>query len=168
MNYQKGVGLTEVIVAMFLLGGAVLGYAFLQFKSLEMSEQALKKVEAMNIARNLGERMFVNKDIKYQDITISSANQNNCIFVDTTLNTCSSQNLAAKDLADINRITSNKGMSFDIHPCPGTQNGRQCIYVAWDETQPIPEDDDEADNACTESDVFRYKANAHCVVVEAF
>lgn len=165
MKYQKGVGLTEVIVAMFLLGGAVLGYAFLQFKSLEMSDQALKKVEAMNIARNLGERMFVNKNVKYQDITFSSANINTCSVSGSTLTACSQENLARKDLADIERLADQKGMSFDIHVCPGTVNGRQCIYVAWDDTQATQ---GEEDNDCTDEDTFRYKANARCVVVEAF
>ena len=45
MKYQNGVGLMEVIIAMLLLAIAVLGFALLQYRSLELGGQALKKVE---------------------------------------------------------------------------------------------------------------------------
>ena len=65
MKYQKGVGLIEVIMSVLVLGLAVLGFITLQYRSLELASEALKKVEAVNLASNLAERMYVNRTKAY-------------------------------------------------------------------------------------------------------
>lgn len=159
MKYQNGVGLMEVIVAMLLLGVAVLGFALLQYRSLNMGEQALRRIEAVNIARNLSERMYFNRAVTYKGI--ASTDTAKC------LNTyCSADDFAKKDIADVGEIAKAKNMTIAVLSCPDTKNSRNCIYVAWDETKVSQSDSD--DSACTDATKFKYKSGAHCIVVEAF
>ncbi|RZG74357.1 type IV pilus modification protein PilV [Acinetobacter sp. WCHAc060025] len=159
MKYQKGVGLMEVIVAMLLLGIAVLGFALLQYRSLEMGEQSLRKIEATNIARSLSERMFFNRGGDYKGVT--STDTTKCLKT-----YCDADSFAKKDIADITQLAATKNMKVAIFSCPNTKNSRNCIYVAWDETTATQSDKD--DNACTETTTFKYKTGARCIVVEAF
>lgn len=163
MKYQNGMGLTEVIVAMLLLGIAVLGFALLQFKSLDIGEQALRKIEAINLARNLSERMYLNRSVKYSSITIASNDIDKCLKGSG----CSATDFAKKDMADIVELAKLKNMTVAVLTCPDTKNLRQCIYVSWDQTA-ATKSDSTNDNACTEASKFKYKSGAHCVVVEAF
>lgn len=171
MKYQNGVGLMEVIIAMLLLAVGVLGFSLLQYRSLEAGGQALKKVEAMTLARNLGERMYVNKtayDGIYKKGIDQKGNVSSCSTDDEGKTTyCSFDVFAQKDLADIAALAAEKDMRINVLPCPDTKNNRNCIYVAWDETQAI-QDDAKADIACTNKTAFSYKPEAHCIVVEAY
>ena len=54
---QTGVGLVEVMIALLLLGVAVLGFIALQVRAISASEEAGQNVQAMNLARDLSERM---------------------------------------------------------------------------------------------------------------
>ena len=159
MKYQNGVGLIEVIVAMLLLGVAVLGFALLQYRSLDMGEQALRRIEAVNIARNLSERMYFNRAATYKGIASTDATK--------CLNTyCSADDFAKKDIADVGEIAKAKNMTVAVLSCPDTKNLRNCIYVAWDDTEAKQGSED--DNACTASDSFAYYSKSKCFVVEAF
>ena len=82
------------------------------------------------------------------------------------LGSVTSASFAAKDIADIQAIAAEKNMQINVFTCPDTSNNRNCIYVAWDETQAIQ--GDEGDEACTSEDDFSYLPNAKCVVVETF
>lgn len=159
MKYQNGAGLMEVIVAMLLLGIAVLGFAFLQYKSLSMGEQALRKIEAVSVARNLSERMYFNRLGAYKGVT--SIDTSKCMN-----EYCSADEFAQKDIADVSELARAKNMVVAVLSCPDTKNLRNCIYVAWDETKPSQSDSD--DMACTEEKKFKYKPSAHCIVMEAF
>lgn len=159
MNYQKGIGLIEILASMLILAIAVLGFIALQYRSLDIAAEALKRVEAINLARNLAERIYVNKTAysDYKSIATSIGTATSC------LNTsgCNATAFAAKDLADIKAQATARGMSIGVDTCPNTTNGRQCIFVAWDATKAEK-------GSCTETDSFVYKADAKCVVVEAF
>ena len=59
---QTGVGLVEVMIALLLLGVAVLGFIALQVRAISASEEAGQNVQAMNLARDLSERMRMNRE----------------------------------------------------------------------------------------------------------
>lgn len=59
---QRGVGLVEVLVALVLLGIAVLGFTALQIRAVAASADAGQNIQAMNIARDLSERIRMNRD----------------------------------------------------------------------------------------------------------
>lgn len=158
MNYQKGVGLIEILASMLILAIAVLGFVALQYRSLEVASEALKRVEAINLARNLAERIYVNKSayLDYQDVASSAGSTSSCLNVG-----CDDGSFAAKDMADITTQAEVSNMKVGVDVCPDTSNGRQCVFVAWDDTEAEK-------GSCTETDKFVYKASAKCVVVEAF
>ena len=54
---QHGVGLMEVLVALILLSIGVLGFSILQVRAMDASLDASKRIQAMNLARDLSERM---------------------------------------------------------------------------------------------------------------
>ncbi|EYS16109.1 type IV pilus modification protein PilV [Acinetobacter baumannii 25569_7] len=58
---QKGAGLMEVLVALLLLSIAVLGFVALQVRAIAASTEAGQNIQAINIARDLAERMRVNR-----------------------------------------------------------------------------------------------------------
>lgn len=167
MMYQKGVGLMEVIISVLVLGLAVLGFIALQYRSLELASEALKKVEAVNLASNLAERMYINRTayINAKGL-ISAGDSAACMSSKDKVISCSPANFAAKDIADVQAIAVEKNMRINVFTCPDTKNSRNCIYVAWDETQAIQ--GDAKDGACTSKDNFSYLPDAKCVVVETF
>ena len=59
---QTGVGLVEIMVALLLLAVAVLGFVALQVRAIAASEEAGQNVQAMNLARDLSERMRMNRE----------------------------------------------------------------------------------------------------------
>lgn len=145
INSQKGVGLIEIIASLTILAIAIMGFVALQYRTLEMASESLSRVEAVNIARNLSERMYVSRS-SYKD----------CVEDE-----CSASGFAATDWTEMHDIASERGMGIGVFTCPATSNGRQCIYVAWGGTAPEP-------GSCTETDEFKYKSDAKCVVMEAF
>ena len=62
VNQQKGVGMVEVLVALLLLAIGVLGFSALQLRAVEATSEAMNQVQAMNLARDLSERIRVNRD----------------------------------------------------------------------------------------------------------
>ena len=59
-QYQKGVGLIEVLIALLLLAVGVLGYSILQIRAVEASSEALSRSQGMLILRALAENMRAN------------------------------------------------------------------------------------------------------------
>ena len=60
LKNQQGVGMVEVLVSIILLSIAVLGFSALQLRAVEATNEALYRVQAMNIARDLAERIRIN------------------------------------------------------------------------------------------------------------
>jgi len=145
ISSQKGVGLIEIIASLVILAIAVMGFVALQYRTLEIASESLSRVEAVNIARNLSERMYVSR-ISYTDC-----------FKDS----CSEDTFAGKDWDEMHELADARGMNLGVYNCPETENERQCIYVAWGETLAQP-------GSCTETGKFSYKSDSKCVVVEAF
>ena len=65
---QQGVTLVEVLVSMFLLGIAVIGFVALQVRALSATSESSYRSQAMSIAQDLSERMRANygKIAKYR------------------------------------------------------------------------------------------------------
>ena len=58
---QTGVGMFEVLVALFVLAIGVLGFAALQLRAVDATIEANDKTLAMNVARDLAERIRINR-----------------------------------------------------------------------------------------------------------
>lgn len=61
-SHQRGVGMMEILVALLILVIGVLGFVALQYRVLEASSESTYRVQAITIARDLAERIRVNKN----------------------------------------------------------------------------------------------------------
>lgn len=59
-NYQQGIGLIEVLVALLLLAVAALGYAALQTRALRSTDEALIRTQALTILNSATEKIRTN------------------------------------------------------------------------------------------------------------
>lgn len=65
---QKGVGLIEVLVALFVIAIGLLGFAGLQGRSLKINNESVARTNALLLANDMFERIRANKDVAlYED-----------------------------------------------------------------------------------------------------
>lgn len=174
---QRGVGLMEVLVALFILAIAVLGFVALQLRAVNASVEAGNNVHATNIARDLAERMRVNRGslkIYQQDAAkadgYKGSNNNStpgAVYAEACQNTvCSAAALAADDFNQVSQRAIDAGMDVRIRECQNTNRTafkRLCVYVAWGDTTPT---DGTGDKDCTNG--IAYRPNAQCIIMETF
>lgn len=177
---QQGVGLVEVLVALILLSIGVLGFSMLQIRAMDASLDASKRIQAMNLARDLSERMRANKSGLSKSITVteneidklvdaySNAMSGKYYIANHTpgcagTTKCSSKDFAQEDVNQILYRAYTSGMKIALNDCPGSMSlNRFCVYVAWGETLP----EDGGTNACTSAGSFL--SDSKCVVLEAY
>lgn len=171
---QTGVGMMEVLVALLLLSLAVLGFAALQLRAVEATAEGGNRIQAMNIARDLAEKIRMNSSnaaLRVYQANLADEDKQSASVSSCYSGTCTPATKAAFDVNEAYLKAQSVGMVLNMMDCPGTANGRTCIYVAWNKT-------DATDNttskdgkiACTESQnsTFSYQDNSTCVVMEAF
>ncbi|MEK5760522.1 type IV pilus modification protein PilV, partial [Acinetobacter variabilis] len=95
-NYQKGIGLVEIMVALLILAIGILGFIALQYRALEATSEGSYRIQAINLARDLAERIRINRDAfsTYQQQVQLPLNQK------AFKTNCFSNNCSAVDLAD--------------------------------------------------------------------
>ena len=159
---QQGVGMVEVLVALVLLAIGVLGFTALQLRAVDATIEANNRIQAMNLARDLSERIRANNSMLATYIAqINSAiisSPANCYTTN-----CTSQELATFDAAQVGQKAQEVSLSIRMPVCQGVSNGRRCIYVAWGNTTPT--------NGTTNTDCTNgptYVVNSQCLVVETF
>lgn len=160
---EAGVGLLEVLLALVLLSVTVLGYSTLQLHAMNAAQTANQRVQAINLVRDLTERMRVNRQglAGYRTQTISPK-ASSCVAVDEG-HFCQPLQMAAYDLAEVNEKAKAMTMQIAVLPCQNMLQRRQCIYVAWGQTKPSeggsPQD-------CTYGGA--YVVHSRCIVMEAY
>lgn len=60
-THQRGVGLMEILVALLVLAIGVLGFIALQYRAVEATSESGYRVQAINLARDMAERIRVNR-----------------------------------------------------------------------------------------------------------
>lgn len=155
---QQGVGLMEVLVALVILSIAVLGFIALQIRAVAATNEAGLNVQATNIARDLAERMRVNRSglTDYVD----NADTDNC---ETTF--CTAEKMAKYDYRQVKTRANNFGMSMNVLDCQGVSATfkRKCVYVAWEGTTAT---NGTASTDCTNGTA--YIPNAKCIIMEIY
>ena len=156
MKRQTGVGLVEVLVALVLLSIAVLGFVALQIRAITASNEATMNVQATNIARDLAERMRMNRDglAGY----VANTDTTNCATA-----FCSPENMAKYDFRLVSSRATDLGMRMNVLNCQGSTLVRKCVYVAWEGTT--------ATNGTGSSDCTNgaaYVPNAKCIIMEVY
>lgn len=164
INYQHGVGLMEVLVAMLILAIGVLGFIALQYRAVEATSESAYRVQAINIARDLAERVRVNRgaadsymdEIKKPDSQTASTKK--CFTED-----CTPTELADFDVAQVAARARSVGMTMNVIGCQGNSDGRNCIYVAWGDTSAT---DGAGEGDCTNSTA--YNPVSTCLIMELY
>ena len=170
MKSQRGVGLMEVLVSLVILAIAVLGFAALQFRALDAIQEANDRTAAMTLARELAEKIRVNRtqlsQYKSEINAPGNATTKNCIRADdsgasvTNTPMCTRAEMATFDASQILGVAKQKNMTIIISDCHG--GDRQCVYVAWGDTEITAT----SQANCMVSGV--YVAGAKCLVMEAY
>ena len=161
---QKGVGLIEFLVAVLVLAIGILGFVALQYRSVEATSEAINRVQAINIARDIAERIRANREglASYKTQIQTATNQidfaTNCIT-----SACSATALADFDVSQVVNKVSALGMSMNMRTCSGNSDGRNCLYVAWGETSAT---DGTGAGNCTNGTA--YQASSTCVIMETY
>ncbi|WP_336167149.1 type IV pilus modification protein PilV [Acinetobacter sp. 161(2023)] len=156
---QKGAGLMEVLVALLLLSIAVLGFVALQIRAVAASTEAGQNIQATNIARDLAERIRVNRTGLSSYVDIGSTD----ILTDCSTTFCNAAQMAKYDYAQVKQHATDLGMSLAVLNCQGSTLTRQCIYVAWGGTTAT--DGSSAPN-CTNGTA--YVPDAKCIIMEVY
>lgn len=174
VKYQQGVGLLEVLVALLLLAIAILGFVALQLRAVEGTSEGFNRIQAINIARDLAEKIRMNNSstaVAAYKTQLASQSAQSATVTDCYSTFCTPAVKAAFDVKEAYSQASNAGMTLNMMTCPGTANGRQCIYVAWNKTDAADTTATATDHiACTTSATssFSYNDNSTCIVMEAF
>jgi type IV pilus assembly protein PilV len=139
ISKQTGVGLIEILVALLILAVGVLGFIAMQYRAVEATAEAINRVQAMNVARDLAERIRVNRAELNTYITqAGNAATLSYVTVDcigvASANKCSSDEVANFDVKQVKQKAAELGMTINMLPCSGNNDGRNCIYVAWGDT----------------------------------
>lgn len=165
-NNQKGVGMMEVLVALLILAIAVLGFTALQFRAISSTDEALQKVNAMDLARDLAERIRANRSAASTYVSnMNASSQTSAVSTSCLGSTvCTSDQMANYDTAQIMTRANALGMKIAVPNCQvsGTVT-RRCIYVSWNKTQPT---DGTNTTDCTNGG--SYQPTASCVIMELY
>jgi len=168
---QKGIGMMEVLVALLILAIGVLGFTALQLRAVDATDEAMSKIQAMNLARDLAERIRVNRtafstyDNNLNATTQSTTATPECIQTANTTPCTTSVQMGNYDTAQVVSQANDLGMKIRLPDCQvsGTQS-RKCVYVAWGKTKAINSSTDS--DACTNGGA--YLPQAKCVVMELY
>lgn len=170
MKSQRGVGLMEVLVSLVILAIAVLGFAALQFRALDAIQEANDRTAAMTLARDLAEKIRVNRTqlskYKSEINAPGNATTKNCIRADnngasvTNTPMCTRAEMTTFDARQLLGVAKQKNMTIIISDCHG--GDRQCVYVAWGDTAITAT----SQANCMVSGV--YVVGAKCLVMEAY
>lgn len=138
LKTQQGVGMIEVLVALLLLAIGVLGFTALQLRAVDATNEALYRVQAMSIARDLAEKIRINPyalTVFKKDGTVISADNDVPAYVQAMVDanassaavaswsgcygtaTCTSANMAIEDVRQVINKASQQGMKINLMNC---------------------------------------------------
>lgn len=161
VKQQQGVGLVEVLVALMLLGIAVIGFAALQVRAIGSTHDALYRTQGMAVAQEMVERIRANPRelATYAAGSAGSATTTTCIS-----SACSTTTMAQFDIAAVRSLAASSlpNGQLGLVTCPGAAN--LCVLVSWNTTTPTV---GSAAPACL-STTGSYIQNAECMMMESY
>lgn len=139
---QRGVGMIEVLVALLVMSIGVLGYAGLQLRALNSTEDAHYRTQAVAIAQDIVERIAANPAGLTTYTTAANwapfnqgdavpATWNACLGID-----CTSTQMAQSDIQQATWTVAQliPGGQVVAGECVGLET--TCVTVAWGDTAP--------------------------------
>lgn len=164
---QRGVGLLEVLVALLILAIAILGFAVMQLRAIEATSEGFNRVQAMSLARDLSEKIRLNREqvALYQSTVNSTGTGNASCYTKV----CSAAQKVESDVAETKSRVEDAGMKISMSTCPNVNNGRHCIFIAWNKTEAKNGNaSDESSCTITANGKMSYNEGSKCIVMEAY
>lgn len=180
-KYQTGLGLIEVLVSLLILGVAILGFAYLQTRSISASSESLVRANALNLMRDLGDKIRYNISAKATYATELNTYMNS--FNGTgasapTLNcglyggssACDPDQQAKVDTYMAAKQAFENGYSLKMVTCPSTSGRVQCLISSWGKTNPTlgtdsnPNDSNNTMDCMTSAGIYHSKSE--CMILE--
>jgi len=140
---QQGFSLLEVLIAMLILGVAVMGFAGLQVRALQSTGVAHVRSQAMTLATDTSERIRANRLALATYLTATnwtddlpagtpSSWANTCLLTSTASNGCSDIQMAQFDIQEVRYIASQvlPNGTVNVSNCDGGALVA-CVAVAW-------------------------------------
>jgi len=154
---QAGVGMLEVLVALLVLSIGVLGYAGLQLRALDSTDETYMRSQAMAIAQDAVERMMANPGAAsvYHKASNWSGDPDSALSSTCWNSDCTAAAMAAWDISQLKWYASDlltQG-AVRVEDCKGSSG--QCVLVVWG--------GESLDNCQDDSKVV---SEADCVVLE--
>lgn len=164
MNHQKGVGLIEILVSLIILSIGVIGFSVLQIRAVMASQEANYNVQASNLAKNLSERIRMNRK-GFSDYGVTGTVEK--CETGTGTKECTAQEFAKYDFDQVKKAAQAQGMDLSILKCPAGTGylSRKCIYVAWGDTTATQ---GAASPHCTSATDSAYIAKSQCIYMEVY
>lgn len=135
---QHGLGLMEVLMALFLFSSAALGYAVLQSQAMSNMNRSMMRLQGLMILSESSERIRANSQL--QDFSVYQEHFNTTGRIATmdclNSNGCSAEQVAQNDVANLKQQAIIQGFRLSMTDCPIVKGGSQskCLIVAWRET----------------------------------
>lgn len=131
---QLGIGMPEIMVAMLLLGVAVIGFAGLQVRALSTTNSAMYRTQAASIAQEFGERMRMNpagRTTYANNWSVTAVTANKCIT-----DTCTPVQMAQFDMRTMSELAAATLPNGQIAVSQCINRTNLCVYVSWNQTNP--------------------------------
>lgn len=133
---QRGIGIAEVVIAAAILTAGVGALLGVQVSAIESSTDNLRKVEAMQIARDFIENVRTNpsqmplyfSQSRTRALIAAAGGSTNCYN-----NNCTPTQKANWDLTEMHKQASARGFQLTTEKCTINTN-RECIFVIWGDT----------------------------------
>ncbi|WP_173911734.1 type IV pilus modification protein PilV [Acinetobacter sp. Marseille-Q1618] len=145
LKKEKGTGMIEVLVALLLLAIGVLGFTVLQLRAVDATNEALNRVQAMNIARDFAERIRINPyaltvlktdntaiqtntDISAYLSAINNNKDSEDLYVWSSCyqdSSCNSSQLATQDVQQVVYRAFLQGMKVNLIPCKSSSTSTE-------------------------------------------
>lgn len=146
---QRGVTLVEVMVAMLVTTAGLLGFAALQTRALNSTEDGYLRVQALRLAESTMERMRINQvsPTRQSNAAISglynyqpfwtgaisvpmSYGPTSCTYASSNP-TCLWYQMVVSDIVTVRQQAASMLPQGDMLVKPGCANWQVCVYVAW-------------------------------------
>lgn len=163
---EQGVGLIEVLVALFLLAIAVLGYGALHINSVKLMDNANKTTHALLAFQNLTEQVRQTPEVLpvYQQVfanlsntSIQTAPSFGCgLLANQSASFCNATQLAQVNAHLLWQQLHDVGINIGLMNCGQltlVSVNSNCVVMAWGDTNPI------VGNDATQDCLFALSAN---------
>jgi type IV pilus assembly protein PilV len=150
------------MVALLLLTVAVLGYAALQGKAIQATNESFERSQSLVMMRNIAEKIHANPAAitdyatgLNEPYSSSSVPSKKCGLDGIVADLCDPKELAEAESYSLKVELQNYDFQIQMHPCPNTGGTgtdaatnimySYCLISAWDDTTPTIGNNDEID-----------------------